>query len=73
MIEFIEKIAQSYQVNPADLLSKNRKTPLPAARHHFFGVAYAGGWKQKQIADLFNVSQSAISQGISHYFQTAKP
>lgn len=73
MIELIIlQISCQYQVEPCALLSKNRRMPLPAARHQCYALAYATGCRQSQIAELFSVSQSAISQGITNFFQLRK-
>jgi len=72
MIELILQISLQYQVEPCELLSKNRTMPLPAARHQCFAHLYANGCRQAQIAKTFSVTQSAISRGITHFFQLQK-
>lgn len=70
MTEIILDISRRYQVKPCDLLSKKRKIPLPQARHQCFAMSWAGGWTQIEIAELFDISQSAISKAITNYYQT---
>ena len=72
MTEIILTVSHLFKVPPDDLLSKKRKMPRPEARHRVFGLCYQTGWKQTQIAKHFNLSQSAISQGITHYFQKSR-
>jgi len=57
---------------PVDLIGKSRMMPLPAARHRIFGECYSRGFKQVEIAAAFNVSQQAVSSGITHYYQTKR-
>jgi chromosomal replication initiation ATPase DnaA len=70
--EIINSISQKYQVPPGEVLSKKRKMPLPAARHNCFAACYRAGFTQQKIAELFGVSQSAISLGITQFFQTQR-
>ena len=70
MTEIILQISRLYQVKPCDLLSKSRKMPLPQARHRLFSLAWANGYRQALIAELFSVSPQAVSAGISNHFQT---
>jgi hypothetical protein len=72
MNDLILEISLQYQVEPCELLSKNRTMPLPTARHQCFAHLYANGCRQAQIAKAFRVSQSAISQGITNFFQLQK-
>ena len=72
MIEIILEISMRCGLIPFDLLSKSRTMPLPEARHRIFGLCYSSGIKQVEIAAAFNVSQSAVSQAITHYYQTKR-
>jgi DNA-directed RNA polymerase specialized sigma24 family protein len=72
MNEIILEISRLYQVDPLELISKNRTMPLPSARHQCFALAYTEGCKQTQIAKLFKVKQSTISRGITNYFKLRK-
>jgi DNA-binding MarR family transcriptional regulator len=72
MLELILQISLQYQVEPCELLSKNRTMPLPTARHQCFAHLYANGCRQVQIARQFKVTQQAVSQGITNFFQLQK-
>lgn len=72
MIEIILEISMRFQLFTDDLLSKSRTMPLPEARHRIFGECYSRGFKQVEIASAFNVSQQAVSSGITHYYQTKR-
>jgi chromosomal replication initiation ATPase DnaA len=70
MNEIIRLLCNKFGISEADVLSKNRKMPLPQARHYCFATAWTGGFTQQQIALAFGLSQSAISRGITNHFQT---
>jgi len=70
MDEIILTISQAYQVMPCDVLSKNRTMPLPQIRHRCFSMLYRQGYKQIHLAEVFGVSQSAISRGITTFSQS---
>lgn len=69
MNQTILEISKMFQVPPGDIMSKKRKMPLPTARHFVWGIAYARGFTQGQIAEEFKVSQQAVSLGITNFLK----
>lgn len=62
--EHLARVAKVYHVEPWEIVSRSRRSPLPWARQAVWAALRVEGLSFPRIADLFEVDHSTVMHGV---------